>query len=699
MKNFIYILSITLLLTHIVYVQATPGVTDAENLAIAIQSDGNIVTAGYVTLNNLTQFSVARYNSFGVPDTTYGNNGYVAAAYGSSAQASGLALLSNNEAIVAGYGEPVAGTSFAIGLFTTSGTLDTSFNSTGTNTTLIGDGSLAHGVAIDSNGNYVTVGVAVVAGMPEFGLARYTSSGPLDSSFGASGIVTTQIGDLADGYGIALQSDSQIVVAGYASLLGVSNFALARYNMADGSLDSSFNSGGSQPGVVTTAIGSQAIAYAVAIQSSGTIIAAGKSNNSFCLAAYNTDGSPDTSFGSLGIVTTAITGTSSSQINGIAIQSNGQIVVVGFADNYLAVARYNTDGSLDTTGFNSGGLQPGVVTTAIGVYAVGTCATFNSSGQIIVGGYSDQGSLVVRYNTDGSLDITFGTSGYTIFPNSSGGVDIFGLTSANVASNAGIEYSQLDLTDSIVNSDINSSAAIADTKLATIQTAGTVLNSATTATSTNTASAIVARDTLGNFSANVISADLVGDVTGSSSNNVLLAGDTMTGSLVLPAGTATNPSLQFSGNTNVGLSANSNTLTLSTNGVGALSIDGNGAVTIVTPGSSEVGLTISGGGATIAGNVSTSSNVSFNTSGTSLNTVGTTQASLVKIYTGTGNTGLTSSVTISYSAAGFVNPPQIYLTSINGSINALGINSVTNTSATILSLSLSIPFNYLAIGV
>jgi len=83
----------------------------------------------------------------------------------------------------------------------------------------------------------------------------------------------------------------------------------------------------------------------------------------------------------------------------------------------------------------------------------------------------------------------------------------------------------------IVNADVNASAAIVDTKLATIATAGKVSNSATTATSANTASAIVARDASGNFTAGTITAAL----TGAASSNVLKAGDTMTGDLVVPS--------------------------------------------------------------------------------------------------------------------------------------------------------------------
>jgi len=107
----------------------------------------------------------------------------------------------------------------------------------------------------------------------------------------------------------------------------------------------------------------------------------------------------------------------------------------------------------------------------------------------------------------------------------------------------------------IVNADVNAAAGIVDTKLATISTTGKVLDSATTATSLNTPNTIVRRDGSGNFAAGIITASLTGMVTGTASFNVLKIGDTMTGTLTLPAGTTASPSLQFSGSTNTGLSA------------------------------------------------------------------------------------------------------------------------------------------------
>ena len=137
----------------------------------------------------------------------------------------------------------------------------------------------------------------------------------------------------------------------------------------------------------------------------------------------------------------------------------------------------------------------------------------------------------------------------------------------------GTVTSTMILDGTIVDGDINASAAIVDTKLATISTAGKVSNSATTATSSNTASAIVARDGSGNFTAGTITAAL----TGAASSNVLKAGDTMTGVLAVTAGTAALPGLAVSGDTNTGIySPGADQLAVATNGTQRLTVDSGG---------------------------------------------------------------------------------------------------------------------------
>src|SRR5262249_35254282 len=142
---------------------------------------------------------------------------------------------------------------------------------------------------------------------PEFfALARYNPNGSLDTSFNGTGKLTTTIGSFNDASALALQPDGKLVAA-RTSWGGRSNsvFALARYN-PDGSPDTSFNG----TGKVTTTIGQSNTAKALALQPDGKLVAAGSSSNGFdtvfALARYNRDGSLDTSFNRTGEATTPI---------------------------------------------------------------------------------------------------------------------------------------------------------------------------------------------------------------------------------------------------------------------------------------------------------------------------------------------------------------------------------------------------------
>ncbi len=177
------------------------------------------------------------------------------------------------------------------------------------------------------------------------------------------------------------------------------------------------------------------------------------------------------------------------------------------------------------------------------------------------------GNLVL--STNGVASMTISSAGVATIPTLTPTGVVHNDASGNLSSSL------------ITNTDISGTANIADSKLATITTAGKVANSATTATSADTPSTIVLRDSSGNFSAGTITASLTGNVTGSASLNVLKAGDTMTGTLILPAGSATSPSLKFTGSTNTGISAlTTNTLSFDTNGVEAMNINATGGITI-----------------------------------------------------------------------------------------------------------------------
>ena len=155
------------------------------------------------------------------------------------------------------------------------------------------------------------------------GLNAYSQSpGSLDASFGTAGKVITSINTGSDkAYGVALQSDGKIVVAGVTTSPTTGNdFVCVRYN-SDGTLDTTFGTGG----IVTTdvQIGSDDVARSLAIQSDGKIILGGYSDDGnqkkAALVRYNTDGTIDSSFGTTGKVVTSFEGTQASEIKVLKI--------------------------------------------------------------------------------------------------------------------------------------------------------------------------------------------------------------------------------------------------------------------------------------------------------------------------------------------------------------------------------------------
>lgn len=188
--------------------------------------------------------------------------------------------------------------------------------------------------------------LALVLALPGTALA---APGDLDPTFGSDGRVTTVVGGYAEGHDIARQADGKLVVVG-ASDVG---FALARYN-ADGSLDPTFDG----DGTVTSSFsgGGEDVANAVAIQpSDGKIVVAGTTAVYedgggccfFSVARYNTDGSLDTGFGDGGLVRVAEFGGSADGAD-VAVQPDGKIIAAGKpGGGGFALVRVDTNGNLD----------------------------------------------------------------------------------------------------------------------------------------------------------------------------------------------------------------------------------------------------------------------------------------------------------------------------------------------------------------
>src|SRR5262245_26622945 len=202
----------------------------------------------------------------------------------------------------------------------TDGDLDPTFGTGGTLMTDISRSTdLANAVAVQSDGKLVVVGQTYKNNdysTEDFVVTRYNTDGTLDTTFGRGGKVRTDFPGLAAvPSSVVIQADGKIVVAGGAfplfTFLG--NFEIVRYN-PNGSLDRSFGSGG----IVTTVFPQGSYAFDVALQPDGKIIAAGtvfvdfnpgeSSDTVFAMARYYPDGTPDTTFGNGGQVSTDFLG-------------------------------------------------------------------------------------------------------------------------------------------------------------------------------------------------------------------------------------------------------------------------------------------------------------------------------------------------------------------------------------------------------
>ena len=141
-------------------------------------------------------------------------------------------------------------------------------------------------------------------------------------------------------------------------------------------------------------------AFAMALQPDGKLVVAGDSDANFALARYNSDGSLDAGFGTGGKVITSFGGTD--QASAVILQPDGKIVVAGQTDTGVsidfALARYMPDGSLDGA-FGSGGR---VTTNFIGNSDdLGSAVALQSDGKIVVGGTSDDNFALARYTPEG----------------------------------------------------------------------------------------------------------------------------------------------------------------------------------------------------------------------------------------------------------------------------------------------------------
>lgn len=265
--------------------------------------------------------------------------------------------------------------------------------------------------AADLGDGRVVVGSTIYAsGSWRFNIVRLQANGSLDTTFNGTGRVTTAIGTYASMGAIALQGDGKIVAAGSATIGGVSRFAVVRYT-SGGALDSTFDG----DGIVSTVVGGSSTAVDVALQTDGRIVVVGSSGSQLAVVRYNTDGSLDTTFDSDGIV---FFYHSEGLVSGsaIAIQSDAKLLVAGVRtyEGYpdQIVLRFNANGSIDSS-YGTGGVavaNSGALLDTTNVLDI----ALQSDGRALVGGYAqcdgdgcEANETLVRLSTGGVVDATF----------------------------------------------------------------------------------------------------------------------------------------------------------------------------------------------------------------------------------------------------------------------------------------------------
>ena len=300
--------------------------------------------------------------------------------------------------------------------------------------TASGIGGDRSSMALQPDGKVVLAGGEFTA----FVLARFDVDGTLDESFGTDGIVTTEIGSefsIEEALGVAVQPDGKIVAVGYTG----SDVTVARY-LTDGQLDEGFGT----EGIVTGILPGRA--NDVIVDSEDRIVVVGQADvddplgddfSDFFVARLLPDGQPDVSFGLAGQVITDLGGVTNEGQNVVIQPADGKIVVsgstrapgtLGFVDDhYTDVARYTSEGQLDST-FGAGGTL-----TLAGL--VGKDLAIQDDGRLLLVGTADTtppaapaGSVtelaVLRLEPGGTPDTTFGTEGTAT-------VSVTGLTSSN----------------------------------------------------------------------------------------------------------------------------------------------------------------------------------------------------------------------------------------------------------------------------
>jgi uncharacterized delta-60 repeat protein len=354
-------------------------------------------------------------------DPTFGTGGIVLDA----------AIGGAEDVIVLGDGRILAGgptnddvSAFAIGRYTSSGSLDATFGSGGHAITSIGAaGDSLTTLLVQPDGKIVAAGYSALVSSDSNSIAvvRYDAGGVLDPSFGSGGVAIHQVGPYQSrAEGAALQADGKIVIAG--ALQGSANGAFVARLNADGSLDTTFGTGGS---VIESGFGFASEFDAVLVQPDGNIVAAGTDTfippNRFLLVRYDSTGARDASFGVGGAVLTTVTPSGGWAFDldagpGGTLVATGAGSAIGGIGSLIGVVRYLPNGMPDP----SYGGGDGIATLAVPNRSTGSKGAVAPDGRVVTAGYripailfpTGNDLVAARFTPSGAVDTAFGGTGW-----------------------------------------------------------------------------------------------------------------------------------------------------------------------------------------------------------------------------------------------------------------------------------------------
>ncbi|WP_142683029.1 hypothetical protein [Chitinophaga polysaccharea] len=389
--------------TNGIVTYTTPPTYGSNYNAIVIQPDGKIVAAGGAILNAV----VARYLPNGTLDNTFSVQGKYIRPYTPNGFALlDLALQSDGKIVVGGqtYSNQTHD-DFALIRLNSNGNIDSTFGDSGvvtTNVSMSGSSmDYLKVITLQPDGKIIAVGTTYNT----LALIRYWPAGAIDSSFGTYGRVVTGTGSYGAEIGdVAIQPDNKIVVGIEAyDATNTRSFACVRY-LPDGTLDTTFN----HTGISYIQTGGLAYVHTMQLQPDGRILLGGAASNDLKLLRLKANGSTDSSFGVNGIAT-ADTCIASCMV----LRSDGKIVVGGYTNSNnedFAVMQFKPNGSLDTA-FG----QQGKIFTPIGpgnermedmkLQADGKIVACGRSQKNSTSSGGDINAVIVRYQSDGRLSV------------------------------------------------------------------------------------------------------------------------------------------------------------------------------------------------------------------------------------------------------------------------------------------------------